>query len=169
MFNYLANLVHSEDKIKEIVASQKMWYHIIDGRHANEAVRYLIRNKVTCRSFIWTETIISGGHPDEKYRQLALVQYVKHLNRFHVEMTLYDDLHSHWVAYDRLRIESTTPSFKKVAQKYLGIEHVSRTMGFLASKVARLPTDVLIELWSIMNNEHPYICISPTSLYSQDA
>ncbi len=149
----------NEDQILEAINRFDKWYGIIDGAHANEAVKQLSSTSPSWKGFEWFVTVLAGGHPLERYRQLARAQNSRHSLRHYVEFTLYDELYNLRLEYENLLRLQKKPTQIHVARAYFGSNFVSSTRKYMASMALRLSSETITTLGKIMNIEAPNECL----------
>lgn len=159
LLEHFKNDGKSDEEIAECISMHDTWYGIIDGGHANEAIKNLCTDRPEWKGFKWLVTILKGGHSLERYRQLSRAQNSRHSPRFYVELTLFDELNNLRLEYENLLPLQSIPSHIQVARTFFGSHNVSNTRKFLASMAVRLPKETLRELGVIMNMEMPDQCL----------
>lgn len=173
LFNYvISHLIStgmSADQALEKSKQHPVWHGIVDGLQSNTAVRWLIINRLRWKKFKWFVTILKGGFPVDRYRQLARFQNHRHSPKYNVSLTFYDELFNLKSEYERLKLETPNPTNAQVARTYFGTTTASRTMTMMASLAIRLGPDVMTTLGKIVNSEFPEICIKNKNIDSHGA
>ncbi len=120
------------------------------------------------KSFKWYVTLIKGGQSLHRYKQLSRMQNERHNVQFYVETTFYDKIYNLRMEYDRLKQERTNVSAPDVVKAFTGCKHIvekrTRSMVQTAGAVIRIPMEVIHAIGTIINSEHPDICLSSPNL-----
>lgn len=159
----------SEDNIQTAITQFETWYWIVDGDHAKEAVRWLVTNGQAWKSYKWFVTVLKGGFGVDRYRQLARFNNHHHNKNFYIEIELFDELKNLREEHGRLSKLTNQPTNVQVAKAYFGSEAESSTTTICAPFSARLPIETLPVLESIVNAEHPEICLQSDDIDTKGA
>lgn len=165
--DYFMKNGYSDEQSASRIKSRLKWYGIIDGAHLHAAILEVMQeNPNEWDGFRWRVTLLKGGFPIERYRQLARVQNERQDERFHIQVTLYDSLSGLRQEYDRLCRENNgkKPTSTEVAVVYNGMPNATdNTIRQAAGTAARIPKSVIEALGDIMSSERPDLCMSVPS------
>lgn len=146
------------------IRSRETWYGIIDGRHCHAAVlRLMEESPESWEGFKWSVTLLKGGKCINAYRQLARMQNARHEENFHVETTIFDKLHGLKEEANRLTREANgkRPTAVEIAKEFGGaMKGKDSTIKQAAGTANRLPESVIHSIGTIVNTEHPDVCLS---------
>lgn len=144
--------------------SRDVWYAIIDGAHMHAAIMEVMQDNVEkWAGFKWRVTLLQGGKPMYRYRQLARAQNERHDRSFHIEVTLFDKLSGLKEVFDLITRERNgrKATAMDVAKQYDGMSHTKdNALKQTASTAIRLSNSVIQTIGEIMTSEHPEICLS---------
>ena len=174
MSHYVNDYFRSEgfsmEEAREKANSRDRWYGIVDGEHSQRSIVKLMSLHERWVGFQWFVTVIDGGHPFERYKQLAISNNAKHDAKFYVELTMYDRISNLKAEHLRLVSCGGRVTGSDVSKAYSGMNgKQNRTLVQIANVVMRLSTKVIDEIGIIVNGEHPNICLSDNNLPTRGA
>ena len=77
--SYLADQGLSDSEIEARLKERDIWYGIFDGMHRHQVIMELREERPDeWGGYLWFVTVVAGGHPLHRYKQLARLQNIKH-------------------------------------------------------------------------------------------
>ena len=138
--------------MKQKVESRNVWYGIVDGEHSHDAIVKLISLFERWKGYKWFVTVVEGGKPFERYRQLAITNNAKHDCKYYIEMTFYDRIANMKAEQIRLVSEQQPSNGTEVAKAYSGLPpKKTRSIIQVANAVVRLSSEVIDTIGDIMH------------------
>ena len=165
VFEFFQSQGFPEQEVKMKVESRDVCYGIVDGEHSHDALVKLMALYDRWRGFQWFVTVLQGGKPLDRYKQLAITNNAKHDCKYYIEMTFYDRIANMKEEQNRLHSEGRPANGTEVAKVYSGLPPKKiRSLIQVANTVVRLHVKVVDTIGEIMNGEYPELCVSSNVL-----
>jgi len=147
-----------DEKLNEKMEENNTWYGIVDGAHRHRAlVELMAEDAIKWGGFTWTVMIIKPA-PKSQLRAFARNVNEKQKQQYVISPTWYDTLRSFKDEYNELKALNggRGPSASDVAATVAGgSKWASSTNVQMARVSARLSEEVVEEIGTIVNSEHP--------------